>query len=316
MVKSRIPYVILCIMLLIFGAAIIIFPERYITTCFQGFAMWAECVLPSLFPFMIITLIFVKTGMADKASLPLKGVMQKIKFPPCASACFLMSVCSGYPAGSKIVGEFYAGGLIEKRDTPKLAYLCSSSGPLFIIGSVGYKMFGNTSVGLKILIAHILSIAVVSIIISVASKKSSASSAHRKPYKGNVLYDVFYGAVISVAVAGGFIAFFHVVARFVADFKLLYPVEALLNLFCDEGTSVAVCTGLIEATSGCREIALSKSFFAVPFAGFLITFGGASILCQQLCYLVGIGVKPIKFIGVKALQAILCFALLLLLNFI
>lgn len=303
-------------MLLLFGAAIIIFPERYITTCFQGFAMWAECVLPSLFPFMIITLIFVKTGMADKASLPLKKVMQKIKFPPCAAACFLMSACSGYPAGSKIVSEFYAGGLVEKRDTPKLAYLCSSSGPLFIIGSVGYKMFGDKSVGLKILIAHILSIAVVSIIISVATKKSSSPSVHRKPYNGNVLYDVFYGAVISVAVAGGFIAFFHVVARFAADFKLLYPLETLLNLFCDESTSRAACTGLIEATSGCREIALSNNFFAVPFAGFLITFGGASILCQQLCYLVGIGVKPLKFIGVKALQAILCFALLLLLNFI
>ena len=303
-------------MLLCFGAAIIIFPERYINSCFQGFAMWAQCVLPSLFPFMIITLIFIKTGMADKASLPLKGTMQKIKFPPCAGACFLMSVCSGYPAGSRIVSEFYEGGLIEKRDTPKLAYLCSSSGPIFILGSVGFKMFGDKSVGFKILAAHIVSIAAVAIIISLASKKSSHISAQRKPYNGNVLYDVFYGAVISVAVAGGFIAFFYVLSRFIADFKLLYPVQLLFNLFCDEQTSEAVCTGLIEATSGCSALALSQSYLSVPFAGFLITFGGLSILCQQLCYLVGIGVKPLKFIGVKALQAILCFIILLLINFL
>ncbi|MCH5148175.1 MAG: hypothetical protein J1G05_02260 [Clostridiales bacterium] len=302
-------------MLLCFGAAIIIFPERYINCCFQGFAMWAQCVLPSLFPFMIITLIFTKTGMADKASLPLKGVMQKVKLPPSAGACFLMSVCSGYPAGSRIVSEFYSGGLIERRDTPKLAYLCSSSGPLFILGSVGVKMFKNKGVGLKILAAHILSILVVAIIISVVSKKSAPSSAERKPYKGNVLYDVFYGAVISVAVAGGFIAFFYVLSRFVADFKLLYPVQLLFNLFCDEQTSEAVCTGLIEATSGCSALSLCQSYLSVPLAGFLITFGGVSILCQQLCYLVGIGVKPLKFIGVKALQAVLCFVLLLLLNF-
>ena len=276
--------------------------------------MWAECVLPSLFPFMIITLIFVKTGMADKASLPLKKVMQKIKFPPCAGACFLMSVCSGYPAGSRIVSEFYEGGLIERRDAPKLAYLCSSSGPLFIIGSVGFKMFKDKSVGLKILAAHILSILIVAIIISLASKKSSQSALERKPKSGNVLYDVFYGAVISVAVAGEFIAFFYVVSMFAADFKLLYPLQLFFNLFCDEQTAQGVCTGLIEATSGCRALSFSESFLAVPFAGFLITFGGVSILCQQLCYLVGIGVKPFKFIGVKALQAVLCFALLLLLN--
>lgn len=316
MIKSRVPYLILCVMLLCFGAAIIVFPERYIQSCFQGFAMWAECVLPSLFPFMIITLIFVKTGMADKASLPLKKAMQKIKFPPCAGACFLMSVCSGYPAGSRIVNEFYEGGLIEKRDAPKLAYLCSSSGPLFILGSVGFKMFGDKIIGLKILVAHILSIATVSIIISLISKKSSASLMKRKPYKGNILYDVFYGAVLSVAVAGGFIAFFYVVSQFAADFKLLYPIKLIFNLFCDKQTAGAVCTGLIEATSGCRALSASDSFFAVPFAGFLITFGGMSILCQQLCYLVSIGVKPLKFIGVKALQALLCFALLLILNFI
>ncbi len=314
MIKSRVPYLLLCILLLCFAAAITVFPERYINCCFQGFAMWAECVLPSLFPFMIITLIFVKTGMADKASLPLKKVMQKIKFPPCAAACFLMSVCSGYPAGSKIVNEFYSGGMLEKRDCSKLAYLCSSSGPLFILGSVGYKMFGDKDVGVKILIAHILSIATVSILISALSKKSSSRISQRKPYNGNLLYDVFYGAVTAVSVAGGFIAFFYVVSKFAADFKLLYPIQMLLNLFCDEQTAEAVCTGLIEATSGCRALSSSQSIFAVPFAGFLITFGGVSILCQQLCYLISIGVKPLKFIGVKAMQAVLCFLLLLLFN--
>lgn len=316
MIKSRAPYIILCLALLLFGAAIIIFPERYVNCCFRGFAMWAECVLPSLFPFMIITMIFVKTGMADKASLPLRGVMKAIKFPPCAAVCFLMSLCSGYPAGSKTVNEFYAGGLIGRADCPKLAYLCSSSGPLFILGSVGYKMFGDKLIGVKILVAHILSIAAVSVIISLISKSHSTAETKRKPYNGNVLYDVFYGAVVSVAVAGGFISFFYVVSQFAKDFNLLYPVEKLLGLFCDGQTSSAVAEGLIEATSGCRALAESDNFLAVPFAGFLITFGGASILCQELCYLVGIGVKPLKFIAVKGLQALLCFALLIPLNFL
>lgn len=316
MFKSRVAYVILCIFLLFFGAAIIIYPERYINCCFQGFAMWAECVLPSLFPFMIITLIFVKTGIADKASLPLKRAMQKIKFPPCAGACFIMSVCSGYPAGSRIVSEFYTDGLIDRHSSPKLAYLCSSSGPLFIIGSVGFKMFGDKLVGLKILAAHILSILIVAVIISVASKKSAQILSERKPQGGNLLYNVFYGGVISVAVAGGFIAFFYVVSKFVADFKLLYPLQRLFNLFCGEQAAEGVCTGLVEATAGCRALSACESFFAVPLAGFLITFGGVSILCQQLCYLTPIGVKPLKFIGVKALQALLCFALLTALNFL
>ena len=50
---------------------------------------------------------------------------------------------------------------------------------------------------------------------------------------------------------------------------------------------------------------------ALPLAGALVTFGGASILAQQLCYLQKCGVKAAPFILFKAAQAALCFALLL-----
>lgn len=312
MKSSRIKYVVLCLSLLAFGAAIIIYPERYVTSCFQGFAMWAECVLPSLFPFMIITLIAVKTGLAEKASLPLRKVTGLFKYPPAAAACFLLSVCSGYPAGSRVVCEFYESGAFNKTDCSKLAYLCSTSGPLFIIGSVGFKMFGDKLAGVKILIAHVVAVTVISILIAIFSKKGEYKPAKRTQPDKNVLYNTFYGAIVAVCVAGGFIAFFYVLAQFFADFKLLYPLEKLLSLFLDEQTSSAVCLGLIEATTGCRSLsAVGANKITVALSGFLITFGGVSILAQQLSYLTKAEVKPFKFIAVKFLQAILCFLILL-----
>ncbi len=309
--KKKIGYVILCIALLSFGAAIIVRPERYVNCCFQGFAMWAECVLPALFPFMCITLIFVKTGIAEKASLPLKRVTGKLKLPPAAAACFLLSVCSGYPAGSKVVSEFYSGGAFSKKDSGKVAYLCSTSGPLFIIGSVGFKMFGDKLTGLKILLAHIFAVTVVSLIIALISKKSTSEEVKRTLPKSNVLYDAFYGAVIAVTVAGGFIAFFYVVANFCADFNVFYPLEKFFNLFLDSNTSSALCLGLVEATTGCRALSEVGGKLQIALAGFLVTFGGLSILLQQLSYLLGAGVKPLKFIAVKFLQAVVCFLILL-----
>ena len=310
--KKKIGYIILCFALIFFAVAIIIHPERYVTSCFQGFAMWAECVLPALFPFMCITLIFVKTGIAEKASLPLKRVTGKFKLPPAAAACFLLSICSGYPAGSKVVSEFYAGGAFSQKESGKVDYLCSTSGPLFIIGSVGFKMFGDKLTGVKILIAHVFAVTLVSLIIALVSKKSTSSELKRAIPKSNVLYDAFYGAVIAVTVAGGFIAFFYVVANFCADFHIFYPLEKFFNLFLDEKTSSALCLGFVEATTGCRALSAVGGKLQVALAGFLITFGGLSILLQQLSYLLSAGVKPLKFIGVKLLQAVVCFSLLLL----
>lgn len=302
----------LCGALLAFSAAIIVHPERYVNCCFQGFAMWAECVLPSLFPFMVVTLIFVKTGAAERAALPLKKLTGKVKLPPAAAACFILSVTSGYPAGSRVVSEFYESGALSKRDCRKVAYLCSTSGPLFIIGSVGFKMFGDKTAGVKILIAHLLSVTVVSLIMSVFSKNSDKSAKRTSVPDKNVLYDAFYGAVIAVTVAGGFIAFFYVVATFCADFSLLYPLQKPLSLLTGEEISSAVCLGLIEATTGCRALAEIGGKLPIALAGFLITFGGLSILLQQLSYLIKAGVKPLKFIAVKLIQAVICFGLLML----
>lgn len=310
--KKKISYLFLCFALIFFGAVIIIRPERYVGCCFQGFAMWAECVLPALFPFMCITLIFVKTGIAEKASLPLKRVTRKLNFPAATAGCFLLSVCSGYPAGSKVVSEFYSGGAFSKAESGKVAYLCSTSGPLFIIGSVGFKMFGDKLTGVKILIAHVLAVTVVSLIIALVTKKSTSKEITRALPKSNVLYDSFYGAVIAVTVAGGFIAFFYVVANFCADFKIFYPLEKFFNLFLDGQTSSALCLGFVEATTGCRALSAVGGKLQIALAGFLITFGGLSIILQQLSYLLGAGVKPLKFIGVKFLQAVVCFLLLLL----
>lgn len=307
-------FTILAILLTMIAGAIIIYPERYITSCLQGFLMWAECVLPSLFPFMVITLIMIKSGFADKASLPLKKVTGLFRLPPSAAVCFIISICSGYPAGSKCVLEFYEKGCLSSKDAKKLSVLCSTSGPLFIIGTVGVKMFGNKSAGWQILIAHFASVLLIALALALFSKKEEKPRLQREPVKGNLLYDTFYSAVISVAVAGGFIAFFAVTAQIMSDFNFLIVFEKFFAMFTDGQSAKAAALGLVEMTIGCRKLSAAQGGLSIPLAGFLITFGGVSILMQQLAYFSKAGVKTLYFIGVKILQATLCFLILLLIG--
>ena len=310
--KYVVKFAMPALLLTMIAGAIIIYPERYISCCLQGFVMWAECVLPSLFPFMVITLIMIKSGFAEKASLPLRKVTGIFNLPPAAAVCLLISVCSGYPAGSKCLLEFYENGCLSEKDMKKLSVLCSTSGPLFIIGSVGVRMFGDKSAGWKILLAHFLSVIIIALVISLFSKREQRKDLKHAPVKSNVLYDYFYGAVISVAVAGGFIAFFAVTARILSDFNFLIVFEKFLSLFTDDLSARAVSLGLVEITTGCKELSASSGKLALPFAGFLITFGGVSIVLQQLAYLLKAGVKPLYFVSVKFIQGIGCFLILLL----
>lgn len=312
MTLSKVKYAAICLILALFGAAIVIFPERYVEGCFNGFLMWAECVLPSLFPFMIIALIMIKTGVAERASLPLKRVTGFFKLPQSAAVCFVLSIFSGYPAGSKVVAEFYDGGALCSADCRRLAPLCSTSGPLFIIGSVGLKMFADKSAGVKIFAAHLSAVLLTSLLYSLFTKNSTPSKPPQRLKKSeNLLYDTFYGAIISVAVAGGFIAFFSTFAQFLQDFNILYPITAPLTPIIGESVADAFSYGIIEATAGCRLLSATASPLIVPLAGFLITFGGVSILLQQLSHLQRTGVNTLKFISFKFFQATVCFLILL-----
>lgn len=300
-----------CAACLFIAAAIVYRPERYIASTLQGILLWAECVAPSLFPFMVIIGILVKTGIAEGASRPLNGLAGKLKLPACAPACFLMSAASGYPAGSRMVEEFYEAGATDKAGAKKLALLCSTSGPLFIIGSVGVKMFSDQAAGIKIFCAHLFSVFAVALIYALFTKPCEGKRTLPRKRNDNLLNDCFYGAVASVLTAGAFIVFFYTAAQIVYDFQLLLPLNKLLNLFLPQSVSEGICRGLVEATGGCCVMAHDGGRIAVAAAGFIITFGGASILLQQLCYLIKAGISPIFFIAVKFIQAALCAGILL-----
>ncbi len=309
-IRRKAAYALLFVMLAVFSAAIIAKPEVYIKHCAEGIALWAQCVLPSLFPFMVVCALLVNTGLTAKISSPLARACAAVKLPPCAAACFLMGASSGYPAGSRTVYMLYSSNLTDSAGAKKLALLCTTSGPLFMIGTVGANMFGSGAEGARLFAAHIIAVAATAVIISLTGRKSEGKLPQIKESK-NVLEESFYGAVSAALTAGAFIAFFYTAAKVAQDLYILYPIEKLLSFAFGEEAAKAAASGLIEMTGGCAMLAASGSEFSLPLAGFTITFGGACVLLQQLAYLTKAGVKPANFILVKFIQGLLCFLLLL-----
>lgn len=298
--------------LIFFAVAVIAFPQKYVSACFEGFGIWAESVLPSLFPFMIVTALLIKIGAAEVASKPFVRACKKLKLPSAAAPLFAMSACSGYPAGSRMVSEYYASGLISENDCKKLAPLCSVAGPLFITGTVGYRAFGGGTAGVKLMCACLLSVLSTSLFYCLLSKQKQVEN---KPLplavkSRDALYESFYGSVIAVCLAGGYIAFFFTLSRVLTDFKILSPLSFALSPLIGKECAAAFVGGLCEATGGCFALAKAGGFFALPLAGFLITFGGASIIAQQAGYLNKCNVKTGFFTLFKLFQGLVCFALL------
>ena len=306
-----IKYALLFFALAAFTAAFLSNPERYTERCAEGIVLWATAVLPSLFPFMVVCGILTGTGLAAKISSPLAMATRVVKLPPCAAVCFVMGATAGYPSGSRTVYEFRAAGYINADGAAKLASLCTACGPLFAVSTVGAGMYGDAATGFKLYGAHIASVVVLSLLFSLCGKRTGGY-APKVSLKSGALYESFYGAVSAALTAGAYIVFFYTAALMARDFYILYPIEKFLTIFTDGQTAAAFCYGLVEMTGGCTALAKAGGELALPMTGFLITFGGVCILCQQAGYLLKAGVKITTFAAQKFAQGLLCFLILLL----
>ena len=287
-------------------------PARYAAACLEGLSLWAKAVLPSLFPFFVLTAILTKLGAAGRLADRLSPLTKKCKLSGIAAYCFLMSILSGYPVGSRIIADLAKGEAIGAKQAARMSVLCSTSGPMFLLGSVGGAMFKSAKAGAILLASHILAVLLVCLAF-VPFLKPLPELPPKKfaPDADNILHESVSGAVVSILCVGGFIAAFYVLSLALSDLHILWPLEQFFGLFFPQEIADGLCAGLLEATHGCALLASGGGTFALPSAAFCVTFGGACILCQQLGYLKGAGVKAGPFIGIKALQGLAAILLCL-----
>lgn len=302
----------LLLILLLFSC----FPKRYMQICMDGIVLWATCVLPSSLPFLFLTALLTKTGSVSRLSKIFNPVTAFLfGISGVGGYCLLMSFLCGYPVGAKTVSDLKDGGVISPSEATKMSVLCSSSGPLFILGSVGMGIFNNAKVGVILLSSHLLSILLSGLIFRFYKTDGSSESLPVLRRSDNILYDCMLSSVLSALCVGGFVAIFYTLSYILSDWGLLSPLQNLLMLLGVNGKiAEGLSRGLVEMTGGCSALAFATAPVNIAGCAFLITFGGVSILFQQICFLKKAEVKLQFFLPAKVLQAFLAALIAFLLS--
>ena len=133
----------------------------------SGINLWFACVLPSLFPFFIVTACFSYlkiTGRLCSKLTPLTSRLFNVN--GLVGYAFFMSIISGYPMGAKVVSDLKNTNALSNSESVRAVALCSTSSPMFLISSVGTFMFNSTPFGTCLFISHLLSALCVGFIFS------------------------------------------------------------------------------------------------------------------------------------------------------
>lgn len=154
--KNFLP-ILLSILVLTIIIILISNPTKYNESVKTGFMLFANCVFPGLFPFLILTKILTDLGFVKKLSKAFSKLTNKLfHVSGISSYIFIMSALCGYPMGAKLTADLIKSNVINKEESQKILSFCSVSGPVFTLGTVGVSMFGSFKIGIIIFISHLV----------------------------------------------------------------------------------------------------------------------------------------------------------------
>ncbi len=306
----------------------------------HGLLLWANNVVPSLFPFFVATEILGYTNVVSILGRYLNKIMRPLFNVPGEGAFpFIMGIISGYPTGAKIVANLKESGICSDVEAERLLAFTNNSGPLFILGTVGVSLFGNTTIGFLLLFTHILSCITVAFIFrfwkrnskenfqcisSISSSKQT--SILRFSNLGEILATSIRNSISTIFLIGGFVVLFSVLlsildkSHFISGLaNFLNPI--LNNLGISENFSSGIINGFIELTNGVKQIATIpyKSISVnIVICAFLLGFGGISVLLQVFSIVSKSKISILPYFIGKLLQGVFAsfYTYLLISNFI
>lgn len=301
-------------LIVIFIIAVIISnPNKYGGSITQGLSLFFVAVLPGLLPFAFLTRILTSLGAVKKISYHLSPITRFLfNTPGISSYVFLISILSGYPIGAKLISDLYLSNSITQNEAKKMISFCTTSGPIFIIGSVGSIMFGSVKIGLLLYFSHIISSVMCGIILSgKRTKLKDNKIPTRLEIPDNLLSSSISNTIESILLVGAYISIFFLFADILTDIGIFSGISKLINSFFEilglENIADGIIGGLFEVTRGCKLLGTTKTIFSVCCCCFIISLGGLSITLQSMSFLSKCKIKAHYFIFVKCVHAILSF---------
>ena len=236
-------------------AALLIWPSAAAEGVRRGLSLAAESIIPSLFPFFVLSALAGELGVPQRLARRLSAPMGRLfGLPGTGAAALLAGVLGGYPLGAA-----------------------------FLIGAAGAGVFGSVRAGLALYAAHVLAAlssglvmrgrgrSVMSTLPEVPHPRPGAFARSVTASVGNILnvcgFVVIFSALVSALEAAG------IFTRLAGGLSLASGLElsasrALLTGFFELG-------GGIGALRGCSP---TRTNFAL--AALIIGWGGLSVHMQ------------------------------------
>lgn len=235
----------------------------------EGLALCIGTLIPSLFPFFVLSAML--TGTLSGGGLLLAGIL------------------GGYPVGAGNVARAYRAGQISKEDAERMAVLCNCAGPSFLFGVLG-PVLGGIQDSFLLWGVYLCSV----LLLWFLFPKSAKTKWNHSPVR---LQQALWSSLRAMAGVCGWVILFRVLLA-VLDRWVLW-------LLPDWGQ--AVVYGILELSNGCLALTALESGLRFILAAGMLGFGGFCVMLQTASVTEGLSLG-LYFPG-KLFQGAVCMLL-------
>lgn len=253
----------------------------------EGLQICFYVILPSLFPFMVLSTYIIKSNIFKftyKILTPISRIL--FRQSACAVPVIIMSMIGGFPIGIKMVNNLLNDGAINEKQAQRLCLFCMNGGPAFIITAVGVNMLGSTRAGVIMFVSLCFSSLVLGIFTRFLGDKNELRERQEIQSSLSSLSSAVSDALQSVL---GICAWIVIFSAITSCLKVCVENESIFTAF----------SAFLEVTKGCVQLA---GKMPIPVITAMIGFGGICVHCQVLSNLKNCGLKYSHFFVCRVLN--------------
>lgn len=259
---------------------------------YSGALFAVKCLVPTLFPFFIISDMILSFGLPFDNFLKKRGLY-----------VIIIGLICGFPHGARCATKLFRDGSIGTHEYETLLILSNCPSIAFVVSGIGSGMLGSSTYGLILFIALILSVIILSFIRRLGDV-ALVKSLDIQSGSFNLVESIKSAGASSLTVAS-FIIFF-------------YGINALISHFLNAGFLSQIVAILLEIGTGSASVASDASLPLIQkmtLLGFTVGFSSLSVFMQCSAF-ISEEIKRKKLLTFKLVQGVLCALFAFLLTFI
>lgn len=265
----------------------------------EGLLLSVNVILPSIFPFLIITDLTIRFVRFERVGV-LRKVFERIfKVNGAALSAYLCGLLCGFPIGARLALTLYENGNISKCECERLMAFANNASPAYAICAVGLGMRNSLTDGIFLYLAIVIS--------SIAT--GAITGIKKKYYQNNDFilwqkYSFVNSVKSSVSVATSVCGFVTVFAIVSGALKMIIGndyIFAFVIPFFEIGNAALYLSDL-HILGGTSTLALTA--FSLSFSGLCVAAQTLSIIDSEKV------LSFRRYVPIKLLQGLIAAALI------